>query len=76
MMLVYLCKHCDNKIGEINDDVAIQSYLSRHELTSVDGQKMFQYKPNGEIYMKVICEACESALNEHPKYYELQFFIH
>ena len=76
MSIIYLCRHCDTKIGEINESVATISLLDLNKLTLVDKKKMIHYEPNGDALIKVICENCKQTLDDYPNYYELDFFIH
>lgn len=45
-------------------------------LTADDKRKMVHYQPNGELHIHITCENCEESLAQHPKYHELDFFIH
>ena len=50
--------------------------LGLDQLTSSEKQKMIQYKDNGDVLIQAICENCEASLEQHPDYYELEFFLH
>ncbi|NBJ71250.1 MULTISPECIES: anti-sigma-F factor Fin family protein [Clostridia] len=75
MTIVYLCRHCGQKIGSIQQQVMDSSILGFDQLSVKDKEEMIIYKPNGDMYIQVICENCEEALGHHPHYHELDFFL-
>lgn len=74
MSIVYSCRHCGNTIGQMERHLSSMTMLL-DELTATDKRKMIHYKQNGDVHIKVICENCETSLQEHPHYYELDYFI-
>lgn len=76
MAIIYKCRHCSHVIGEMEVQVVATSVLGWNRLSAQDRAKMIQYRENGDVHVKAICENCEAALLEHPSYYELDYFIH
>lgn len=76
MAIVYRCRHCGHTIGEIKQQVVTTSMLGWDALTPSEKRKMIQYKANGDVHILSICENCYDSLNEHPDYYELEYFLH
>lgn len=75
MAIIYKCRHCKHEIGKITNQVISTSMLGLDQLTSSEKQKMIQYKENGDVLIQAICENCEASLEQHPDYYELEFFL-
>lgn len=75
MSIVYKCKHCKHTIGTLRQQIVSTSMLGLERLTSSDKQRMMEYKENGDIHIHVICENCEDTLQQHPNYYELDYFL-
>lgn len=71
-----MCRHCKFVIGQLQHSEMTTSMLGLDELTPDDKRKMVHYQPNGELHIYTICESCEESLAQHPKYHELDFFIH
>lgn len=62
-------------IGRLDNQVISTSALGLDSLTMQEKERMIQYKENGDVHIQVICENCEHSLEQHPDYYELEFFI-
>jgi len=75
MSIVYMCRHCGHKIGELDLQVVDYSMLGIDQLTSDERRRMVHYEEDGNIRIDAICDDCQSALKEHPRYHELDFFI-
>nr|WP_121641172.1 anti-sigma-F factor Fin family protein [Virgibacillus sp. Bac330] len=75
MTMIYLCKHCGQKLGSIQQHMIDLSILGFDQLSVKDKEEMIVYKPNGDMHIKVICEDCQETLGQHPHYHELDFFI-
>lgn len=75
MAVVYKCRHCGNVIGELNQQVVDTQTLGWDNLSSEDKQEMIQYRNNGDVHIKTICEDCQESLEQNPHYHELDFFI-
>lgn len=76
MSIIYKCRHCGHRIGSLEHQIVTTSMLGWDKLNTQDKQRMIQYKDNGDVHIQAICESCESSLDEHPNYYELEYFLH
>ena len=75
MSIVYKCRHCGQKLGEIKEQVVDTTMLGWNTLTDEEKKEMIQYKANGDVEINAICENCEESLGHHPEYHELDYFI-
>ncbi len=75
MPIVYTCRHCGQKIGELNESAIDASVLGWDQLSAGDQQEMIHIKQNGDVHIQAICEECETSLTQHPEYHELDHFI-
>lgn len=75
MAIIYQCRHCSKHIGRLEEQVTDSASLGFDQLTSNEKKEMIEYKSNGDLIVKVICDYCESALAENPHYHELDHFI-
>lgn len=75
MSIVYQCRHCGNVVGKIEDQVVDTTMLGWDKLSAEDKKEMIDYRQNGDIHIKTICESCEALLKTNPQYHELDFFI-
>lgn len=75
LSIVYKCRHCGHVIGSLKQELFSTSMLSSEILTEAEKQNVLEYKNNGDVHFKVICESCEDSLAQHPDYYELEYFI-
>ncbi|OEH92634.1 anti-sigma-F factor Fin family protein [Bacillus solimangrovi] len=76
MAVLYFCRHCGYKIGEINEQNVSLERLGFHQLSDSERQEMVTHSENGDIKVKSICEHCEATLNQNPDYHQLKSFIH
>ncbi|HLS35629.1 MAG TPA: anti-sigma-F factor Fin family protein [Bacillota bacterium] len=76
MSVVYLCRHCGHKIGELQKSIVDFSALGITHLTAKERRRMLHYQEDGSLQVQAICDSCKDTLDEHPEYYELDFFIH
>lgn len=75
MSIIYKCRHCGHTIGSLKQHVVSTSMLGWDKLSTQDKKQMIQYMENGDVHIKAICESCEASLDEHPNYYELDYFL-
>lgn len=75
MSIVYQCRHCGQTVGEVNQQMVDETMLGLDQLSAADKQEMIDYKENGDVRIKTICESCEAFLGANPHYHELDFFI-
>jgi len=74
--IIYTCRHCGQKVGQLDKKDVDASMLGIHKLSEKDLKDMLLSKQNGDLHIQTICESCESALEAHPHYHELDHFIH
>lgn len=75
MAIVFECRHCLNTIGTVSQNDVTDAMLGIDQLSNQEQQEMIQYKGNGDMYIKSICEQCEETLGQHPEFHELNYFI-
>jgi len=75
MAVVYQCRHCNQFIGKLEETLVDASLLGLNQLTTKEKNEMLKYQSNGDLMIYAICEHCEEALNLHPQYHELDYFI-
>ncbi|WP_181351151.1 anti-sigma-F factor Fin family protein [Thalassobacillus sp. CUG 92003] len=75
MSIIYVCRHCQQTVGELNHYDTDTSRLGLERLSAEDHREMVEYHGNGDISIRITCEDCEQALTDHPQYHELDFFI-
>ncbi|MFD2761406.1 anti-sigma-F factor Fin [Lentibacillus juripiscarius] len=75
MPIIYQCRHCGHKIGQLDQQMVDASMLGLDQLSVEDRQDMVNYQENGDIQIKSICESCEESLGKNPQYHELDHFI-
>ncbi|ASN03738.1 anti-sigma-F factor Fin family protein [Virgibacillus necropolis] len=75
MSIVYTCRHCGNEVGKIDQPIVDSATLGIDKLSAEEQKEMIQFKQNGDVQIKTICENCEAALGQNPHYHELDFFI-
>ena len=75
MSIIYTCRHCGQEIGALDQDVVDTTMLGIDKLSIGETKEMIHFKQNGDVAIQVICESCENALEDHPHYHELDFFI-
>ena len=75
MSIVYTCRHCGHEVGKIEQTIIDSTTLGLNKLSVEEQKEMVQFKKNGDVQIKTICESCESALGQNPHYHELDFFI-
>lgn len=67
MSVKYICKHCEQVIGEIENNVASEYQLGFHFLTPEERRDIISYNPNGDVTVKLICDYCREALEANPE---------
>lgn len=75
MSIVYQCRHCGHKIGEIASNAIDFSALGINELTAEEKEQYVHYEEDGTVRIHAICDSCKQTLKERPEYHELDFFI-
>lgn len=75
MTVIYQCRHCKKEIGRLEEQVIDASLLGVDILTTEEKKEMIEYQTNGNLKIYAICDSCEAALEAHPHYHELDYFI-
>jgi len=75
LSIVYQCRHCMQVVGEVNQQSVNETMLGLDQLSAADKRDMIDYRENGDMRIKTICESCEASLGANPRYHELDFFI-
>lgn len=76
MAIIYTCRHCQQTIGHLKQQTIPFELLGLDQLSVEERKKIVHYDSDGKLTIYVICESCEQSLTDHPKYHELDFFIH
>jgi hypothetical protein len=67
MSVIYYCRHCGTKVGEIEDDTVSEYALGFHHLTPEERSELISYQAGGNVTVKVVCDYCKSALDANPE---------
>ncbi len=68
MDIVYYCKHCRSFLGTIDGTKTSFGSLGFSILTPDEREDIMEFDAvNQTIYVKTVCEFCETALREHPE---------
>jgi hypothetical protein len=65
--VTYVCRHCQMKIGQLDQHYAKEDLLGFHFLTPEERQSIISYNPNGDVTVKVVCDYCKEALEANPE---------
>ncbi|MFD1066918.1 anti-sigma-F factor Fin [Oceanobacillus locisalsi] len=75
MVINYGCRHCGKEIGMLNDTEMDVSLRFLDLLKEQDMAEMLTPAQDGSFRLEVICEYCQQALDTHPDYHELDYFL-
>ncbi|MFG6121013.1 MULTISPECIES: anti-sigma-F factor Fin family protein [Thalassobacillus] len=75
MSIIYVCRHCNNTVGKLEQEIADENMLGINHLTEQEREEMLEFHQNGDLRIKTICDNCQEALDQNPQYHELDFFI-
>jgi hypothetical protein len=67
MTVKYVCRHCAAPMGEITNREVSEFQLGFHFLTPEERSDIITYNPNGDVTVKLTCDYCRKALEEHPE---------
>ncbi|OXM82603.1 anti-sigma-F factor Fin family protein [Paenibacillus rigui] len=67
MAIQYICRHCQTKIGQLDQSQVSEELLGFHFLTPEERQSIISYNPNGDVTVKVVCDYCKEALDHNPE---------
>lgn len=66
MAIYYYCRHCNVQVGKIEETLVSATQLGFDHLTAEEKKEMIDYDSDGNVYVKVICEDCQEALERNP----------
>ncbi len=75
MAIYYYCRHCQVQVGTIEQSIISASELGFDHLTGEERKEMIDYDGNGNVYVKVICEDCQEALERNPDLHQYENII-
>jgi len=68
MRIIYYCRHCNDKLGEMDRQQVDEGRLGLHTLTQDEAADIITYNSiENSTYVKTICEHCQEALEAHPE---------
>jgi len=67
MAVKYVCRHCAAPMGEIDSSQVNELQLGFHFLTPEERGDIITYSQSGDVLVKLTCEYCRKALDEHPE---------
>ncbi|MHB1684567.1 MAG: anti-sigma-F factor Fin [Bacilli bacterium] len=68
MNVVYYCKHCKSLLGTIDSTKTSMESLGFSILTPEERSDIMEFDAVSQtIYVKTVCEYCETALRQHPE---------
>jgi hypothetical protein len=66
--IIYYCRHCHNRIGEIDGGRVDDVRLGFRSLTPEEAADIISYNAiENSTYVKTICEHCQEAIEAHPE---------
>ncbi|MFC7787254.1 MULTISPECIES: anti-sigma-F factor Fin family protein [unclassified Rossellomorea] len=75
MAIHYQCRHCGTNVGTLSNVSVHSEQLGIHTLSEEERLHMVQYRDNGDIQVKTICEDCQESLERNPDYHQLDHII-
>ncbi|PYI50221.1 anti-sigma-F factor Fin family protein [Paenibacillus flagellatus] len=67
MTVKYVCRHCSTALGEIDNPQVNELQLGFHFLTPEERSDIITYNQSGDVVVKLTCDYCRKALDEHPE---------
>ncbi|GAA3411759.1 anti-sigma-F factor Fin family protein [Paenibacillus hodogayensis] len=67
MAVKYVCRHCAASMGEIDNPQVNELQLGFHFLTPEERGDIITYNQSGDVLVKLTCDYCRKALDEHPE---------
>lgn len=67
MTVKYVCRHCTAPMGEINNSDVSEVQLGFHFLTPEERSDIITYNQGGDVVVRLTCDYCRKALEEHPE---------
>lgn len=76
MKLKYICRYCQQKLGEIEREGLTDQQLGFDQLTPEERKDIITSKINGIQQVHTVCETCQQTLEENPEYCLLPRIYH
>jgi len=67
MSVNYICRHCGSPLGRIDQEHVSETQLGFHSLTPEERNDIISYNSNGDVTVRVTCDYCREALDNHPE---------
>lgn len=67
MAINYVCRYCKTPLGQLNRLFFSEEQLGFDTLTSEERKDIITYDAFGNITVRVICDYCQEAVEEHPE---------
>jgi hypothetical protein len=66
--IIYYCRHCHSKLGELDGNRVSEARLGLQSLTPEEQADIISYNSiENSTYVKTICEHCQEAIEAHPE---------
>jgi len=68
MRIIYTCRHCHTRVGEVDSQRVNDTALGFHALSQEEAADLISYNSiENATYVKTICEHCQEAIEAHPE---------
>lgn len=67
MAINYVCRYCKTPLGQLNQLSLSEEQLGFDALTPEERKDIITYDKFGNMTVRVICDHCKEAVEEHPE---------
>lgn len=67
MSFRYVCRCCGMKIVEFDQSMVTEVQLGLDALTPEERHHIIAKEQNGDTVIRIVCDYCRDAFNEHPE---------
>ncbi|MGE5702351.1 MAG: anti-sigma-F factor Fin [Clostridia bacterium] len=67
MSFRYVCRCCGMKLGEFDQSKVTEVQLGLDSLTPEERHHIIAKDQNGDTEIRILCDYCRDAFNEHPE---------
>lgn len=68
MSIIYVCRHCNTYVGEVDPLRVADAQLGFHSLTPEERTDIISYNSDNDVtYVKTVCDYCQQALENNPE---------
>jgi hypothetical protein len=67
LSFLYVCRCCGMKLGELDQAAVSEVELGLHSLTPEERQHIISKERDGDTVVRVVCDYCRDAFNQHPE---------